>query len=226
MSKVRLTQNYLLVVAATLMIVAVAVNYSLNVAFNDPTTNQSVETIATQKPEPTVEFETKKSTFTSPLNQIDKRVAKKKFGTYVTPQNSPVSPEKFTGYHTGWDFEILVGEKDKDVAVVAFCDGKIVYKNSVSGYGGVLIQRCTIDKQVITVLYGHLRLSSIVKKIGDSLDHGSKIGLLGTGFTAETDGERKHLHFSLHRGTEINLKGYVSNKLQLIDWIDPAKYLD
>jgi hypothetical protein len=30
---------------------------------------------------------------------------KKPFGIYITPENSPVQPENFTGYHTGIDVE-------------------------------------------------------------------------------------------------------------------------
>jgi len=210
-----------------LFIVGVATaNYFQDRDNNDGQTNQAPEVISTQKTEPEPVFEEEKTTFVTPLDNIDQRVTKKKFGTYVTPQKSPVSPEKFTGYHTGWDFEILDGEQNQDVAVVAFCDGKIVYKNFVSGYGGVVIQQCRIDGQTMTALYGHLRLASVTKKVGDSLKHGDKIGVLGKANSSETDGERQHLHFSLHRGTSINLRGYVSSQLQLIDWIDPAKYLD
>lgn len=208
------------------LITTVTVSYFKDRSNNAGQTNLSPETADTQKAEPAPVYEQEKETFTAPLDNINKRVTKKKFGTYVTPQNSPVSPEKFTGYHTGWDFEILAGEDNKDVSVAAFCDGKIAYKNNVSGYGGVVIQNCKIEEQVMTVLYGHLRLSSVSKSVGDELEHGDKIGLLGTGNSSETDGERKHLHFSLHRGAAISLRGYVSSKLQLLDWIDPAKYLD
>jgi murein DD-endopeptidase MepM/ murein hydrolase activator NlpD len=214
-----------LTVAVFIVGVATA-NYLQERSNNAGQTNLAPETINTQKTEPKPVFEEEKTTFATPLNKTDQRVTKKKFGTYVTPQNSPVSPEKFTGYHTGWDFEILAGEASSDVAVVAFCDGKIVYKNFVNGYGGVVIQQCQIDGQSMTALYGHLRLASVTKKVGDSLAPGDKIGLLGNGNSSETDGERKHLHFSLHRGTSINLRGYVGSQLLLIDWIDPAKYLD
>src|SRR5579863_6635904 len=42
---------------------------------------------------------------TEPISGGLSRVTKKPFGIYVTPQNSPVQPEKFTGFHTGIDFE-------------------------------------------------------------------------------------------------------------------------
>ena len=38
------------------------------------------------------------SEFQSPLDRAGERVTKKPFGKFVTPQNSPVQPEKFYGY--------------------------------------------------------------------------------------------------------------------------------
>jgi hypothetical protein len=47
------------------------------------------------------------------------------FGIYITKQNSPVQPERFTGYHAGTDFETFPEEKDTDVVINAICDGKL-----------------------------------------------------------------------------------------------------
>ena len=33
------------------------------------------------------------------------RITKKPFGIFITTQNSPVQPERFSGYHTGVDVE-------------------------------------------------------------------------------------------------------------------------
>lgn len=152
-------------------------------------------------------------------------MTKKTFGTYVTPQNSPVMPERFTGYHTGWDFEIFPDELDKDVVVSAFCGGNLRLKETASGYGGVAVEECTIDGVAMTVIYGHLKLSSVSVKAGDKLAPGDRIGLLGVNKSSETDGERKHLHFDIHKGTSTNIRGYVSTADQLKDWIDPKTYL-
>jgi len=222
----KLTTYLVLIAVAVVIVVKVIDDYRVFNGDSLTAVNQSPETVVTQKTKPKPIFETKKTSFTSPLDQIDKRVTKKKFAKYVTPQNSPISPEKFTGYHTGWDFEIFPGEERSDVTVVAFCDGTVIYKKYVSGYGEVLVQECRLDEQELTVLYGHLRLSSIDKVVGNKLAHGDAIGVLGTGDSIETDGERKHLHFSLHRGNTIDLRGYVKDQLLLINWIDPAKYLD
>lgn len=165
------------------------------------------------------------STPQPPLDKASQRVTKKKFGTYVTPKNSPVQPERFMGYHTGVDFEILPDEKTQDVTVHAVCSGTLVLKEYASGYGGVATQSCSLNGESITVIYGHLRLSSIALNDGDSIETGEKLGVLGTGYSSETDGERKHLHLAFHKGTATNILGYVSSKDQLSDWIDPCLYV-
>lgn len=99
--------------------------------------------------------------FQSPLDRPKERITKKTFGIYITPQNSPVQPERFTGYHTGVDFEILPGEENVPVTVKAFCDGKLIQKGTASGYGGYAVQACSIAGQSTTVVYGHLDLATI-----------------------------------------------------------------
>lgn len=93
------------------------------------------------------------------------------------------------------------------------------------GYGGIAVQACKLDNQNITVIYGHLRLPSIVSNVGQELASGDKLAVLGTGFSQETDGERKHLHLGIHKGTAINILGYVQNPAELQNWIDITKYL-
>lgn len=146
------------------------------------------------------------------------RITKKPFGLYVDPENSPVSPEKFSGFHTGIDFEMK--DDESNVLISAACTGDVVYKKSVSGYGGVLIQRCTYQGNLVTVLYGHIRLTSVTQQVGDTLRIGQPFALLGKGFSAETDGERQHLHFGIHKGEQIELKGYVQTEQELTDWMD------
>jgi hypothetical protein len=51
------------------------------------------------------------------------------------------------------------------------------------------------------------------------------LAVLGTGFSTETDGERKHLHLGIHKGTAINILGYVQNSSELNNWVDITKYL-
>jgi murein DD-endopeptidase MepM/ murein hydrolase activator NlpD len=168
---------------------------------------------------------TASASLVAPIIRARERVTKKQYGTQVSPSRSPVSPERFTGFHTGVDFEIFPGEENADVPVAAACDGTVLLARYVGGYGGVLVQSCTVAGQAVTVLYGHLRLASITAKVGDGLRSGDRIAVLGTGYSAETDQERRHLHLAVHRGSGVELRGYVSTQAQLAGWIDPLTLL-
>lgn len=181
---------------------------------------------STFAPIPTNTQKVENQSCSAPIKDYQKRVTKKPFGVYITPQNSPVQPERFTGHHTGTDFEILPGEENQKVEVFSFCTGKIIFKGSVSGYGGVLVQSCKINNEDITVLYGHLKLTSIQKNKGEEILQGSAFAELGKAFSTETDGERKHLHFAIHKGTAIDFKGYVQQVGDLSSWLNPLDILN
>jgi murein DD-endopeptidase MepM/ murein hydrolase activator NlpD len=159
--------------------------------------------------------------FAEPISGGKSRATKKPFGIYVSPGHSPISPERFTGFHTGADFETTPEEQQVDVPISAMCNGPLILKKYAGGYGGIAVQSCTISGQKVTVLYGHLRLSSINPAIGDEVKTGQQIAVLGTGYSAETDGERKHLHVSIHKGAFAVLSGYVQKQSELAAWIDP-----
>lgn len=161
-------------------------------------------------------------TLIPPLSRAGERVTKKPFGIFITPQNSPVQPERFQGYHTGADFEIFPSELNLPVTVRAICSGTLIYKNYVSGYGGVVVESCILNNQPVTVLYGHLKLSSVSLTTGDKLSAGDNLGILGAANTSETDGERKHLHLSIHQGTSLELRGYVQNQSELHSFLNPC----
>lgn len=162
------------------------------------------------------------SGFQPPLDRASERVTKKPFGIYITPKTSPVQPERFQGFHTGTDFEIFPEKLDADVLVRAICSGKIAVKRIASGYGGVLVQNCELNNQPATVIYGHLKLASIAKNAGDTLGAGDEIGILGKTYSSETDSERSHLHLGIHKGSAINILGYVQSQSELSGWIDPC----
>ncbi|MCX6763259.1 MAG: M23 family metallopeptidase, partial [Candidatus Moranbacteria bacterium] len=136
--------------------------------------------------------------FSAPLANAGKRITKKPFGIFITPKNSPVQPEKFQGYHTGTDFEIFLEELNMEVPVSAVCSGKLALKKYASDYGGVVVESCDLNNQPVTVIYGHLKLASITSNIGNNLNAGDKLGILGADKSAETGGERKHLHLGIH----------------------------
>lgn len=161
----------------------------------------------------------------SPIDRVLQRLSKKPFGLKVSPGHSPVSPERFSGFHTGADFETFPEEQDRDVPIFAVCDGQLLLKKSASGYGGGAMQSCHINSQDVTVIYGHLRLSSIAAQAGQEIGTGQQLAVLGQGASLETDGERKHLHLGIHKGTNIDLRGYVQKQSELDGWIDPEPYL-
>ena len=163
--------------------------------------------------------------FYLPLDRANERVTKKPFGIYINSKNSPVQPERFSGFHTGTDFEIFPEELNSPVEVRAVCDGELILKKTATGYGGVVVQSCTFDSQPVTVVYGHLKLSSVAENIGEELKAGDALGQLGADNSAETDGERKHLHLGIHQGVRVNLLGYVQTEKELAGWIDPCQYV-
>ena len=160
-----------------------------------------------------------------PLNRAGERITKKPFGIFITPQTSPVQPEKFRGYHTGTDFEILPGEENAEVSVKAVCSGKLVMKKSATGYGGVAVESCELNGEPITVVYGHLKLASININVEEKINAGDMLGILGRGYSNETNGERKHLHLGFHKGGSVNILGYVQNKSDLFKWLDACLYV-
>ena len=162
---------------------------------------------------------------TPPLSRAGERVTKKPFGMYITPTTSPVSPERFRGYHNGVDFEVFEEELHIDVPVYSICSGEILRKQYISGYGGVLVQTCSINEENWYILYGHLDLANTSVTVGDHVQMGDQMSILGNPYSTETDGERKHLHLGIYTGNEIDFRGYVSTQSELNAWIDIMTYL-
>ncbi len=155
-----------------------------------------------------------------PIDNAEDRVTKKPFGLLVSKATSPVQPERFAGYHTGVDFETFDHEKDSDVDIRVICDGPLLMKKWATGYGGVTVQKCSLENEAVTVVYGHLRLASISQAIGHEMKKGDKLGVLGKGYSSETDNERKHLHLGIHKSATVDIRGYVSDEASLTQWLD------
>lgn len=157
-----------------------------------------------------------------PVNDFFSRINKKFYGTKVSPDDSPVSPERFTGFHTGVDIEY--GDIENDVPVFAITKGEVIYSNWTKGYGGVVVLRQKIDSINYQFLYGHLDHNRL-PKLGTIIEGGENFAFLGKAYSNETDGERRHLHLSIFSGSSLNLKGYVSNLSELNLWLDPISFL-
>lgn len=164
-----------------------------------------------------------------PLERSNERQKLLKFGMYVTPDptQNPISPpERFTGYHTGLDIEILPEEKDSIVPVKTICEGKILFTGIIEGYGGVVIQECNVDNQLSSILYGHLKPSSIiVAQNNETIKPNTIVAELGADRTEETGNTRKHLHLGIHKGNHIEFLGYVTGQSELAEFIDPLPLL-
>lgn len=184
-------------------------NQAVNAPVSEPVID-SMNTIPVEQP-----------TLVYPIQNFVEQATLKLFGTYITPQTSPVQPERFQGYHNAIDVETTTEQQAVDVPIYAIADGTITRVAEVDGYGGLLIMTFELEGQTYTALYGHLRLSSISVVVGDQARVGQSLGVLGSAYSTETDGERKHLHFSLQPGISTNLRGYVSSTSSLSGWIDP-----
>lgn len=165
----------------------------------------------------------KKSEFTGkiihlPVADFTSRITKKKFGQFITPETSPVQPERFRGFHTGVDVEY--DDIDFDIPLYAVSDGTIIFSGYVNGYGGVVILEVYFRNSFYLFLYGHMRLDSLAEK-GKRVLMGEEIGILGSGYSRDTANERKHLHLSVLKGREIDFRGYTSGEEELLKWIDP-----
>ncbi len=178
-----------------------------------------------KKEEQTKEMNQVKSSIVPPLDRSKERITKKPFGILIDPKTSPVQPENFSGYHTGTDFEIFPDEVEKEIPVLSVCDGVMQIKKIAMGYGGVVATDCLIENQKVTVIYGHLNLKSVKKEVGEKIEAGERLGLLGAGYSTETYGERKHLHLGIHKGEEITLLGYVKSEKGLNSWLNPCDYV-
>lgn len=142
-----------------------------------------------------------------PVGNFDKVILKKPFGIKI-------NETRFKGFHTGTDAEYP--DVEGDVQIYSIADGTVIYSDFVSGYGGFV----AIQYPEFIGIYGHLHPSSLIKnKI--KVQQGQQIGLLGTAYSKETDGERRHLHFAILKGTNLDFRGYVQNQSDLSYWINP-----
>lgn len=153
-----------------------------------------------------------------PTRDFFMSITKKPFGIFITPEKSPVQPERFQGYHTGADAELPAG-----TPVSAIADGRVLRSGRASGYGGFVVLEHTIAGQRVVSISGHLDPASLAAA-GNAVARGQRIGEVGDAFSSETDGERAHLHFGIFVGTGVNVAGYVSSPEELTSWMNPVTF--
>ncbi len=157
-----------------------------------------------------------------PVDGFRERITKKFYGIYITPETSPVQPDRFTGYHTGVDAEFT--DAVEDIPVRAIADGTIVVKKWASGYGGVVVLKHNINGTSVFAIYGHLDPASLPLDNIVKVKAGQQIGILGDDHSEETDGVRKHLHFSIQSGDQLDMRGYVQTPEELAKWLNPLDF--
>ena len=166
---------------------------------------------------------TQAQSLAAPVKDFLSRINLKTFGQLIDPQSSPVQPERFSGYHTGIDSE-YADIINADVPIMAIADGTVKLSQRANGYGGVVILWHEIAGQTRSVLYGHLDPDRL-PKVGQNFAAGNTIGYLGIGQSAETDGERRHLHLSMRQTADLELAGYTKSATQLSEWLNPLDFL-
>lgn len=149
-----------------------------------------------------------------PIDGYQERRTFKAFGEFVS--------DRFQGYHAGDDVEYA--DTATEVPVRAIADGVVKYHGRVSGYGGVMIIEHDVAGEKVLATYGHLDIQSSSLKVNDAVVRGQTLAILGAGETAETDGERKHLHFALRPAGKVVLAGYAATPTLLAEWINATDF--
>ncbi|MGY3718590.1 peptidoglycan DD-metalloendopeptidase family protein [Sutcliffiella cohnii] len=108
------------------------------------------------------------------------------FGTRIDPKNGTKA------YHSGVD----IGKRGEIVPIVASANGRVVQSGDNNTYGQSVIIEHIIDGEVWQTLYAHMVTGSIRVQVGDLVEKGQILGLMGA--TGRVTGP--HLHFEVHRG--------------------------
>lgn len=193
---------------------------------NSSQSNQTptpTSTPTTNQPAPTLVY---------PISQFFDRITANDFGQYwpaggTTNPDIKVCPKAtyYVGYHTANDLETFVNEQNTPVPVYAIAAGTVQEAGPVSGYGGLIVLKSTINGNVYTIYYGHIDLGTKTVSTGDSVSAGQKIAELGPACSSINGNVRKHLHFGMRKGNSADVKGYVPSQSDLSAWVDPKSLL-
>jgi murein DD-endopeptidase MepM/ murein hydrolase activator NlpD len=167
-----------------------------------------------------------------PISNFSSRATENLFGSYFAPGGSSNPDRKvcknatyYSGYHTAIDLETTADETNSSVPVLAIASGIVRQAGSVSGYGGLIVIEYDLSGSKYTAYYGHVDISTVSLKKDQKVNIGDKLGELGAACSSSNGDVRKHLHFGLHKGTAIDVCGYVPNQNELSAWVDPALLL-
>lgn len=168
-----------------------------------------------------------------PMDKYYERQTVKGFGQYIDNnfykgKENLFPYNRFYGYHSGIDLEIFPEGITEKVPVYAISSGTVTFIGTLSGYGGVILEK--LDNENASALYGHVKIQNLSFKVGDRIDIGNGpviLTYLGDQFSAETSKERKHLHFGIHKGIDLYFKGHESSLAQVeAKWFDPNQFLE
>ncbi len=71
-----------------------------------------------------------------------------------------------------------------------------------------------------------MKINNLNFQAGDRVKAGQKITYLGAAFSEETGGEREHLHFGIHKGSDEYFFGHEETLENLkANWENPALFL-
>lgn len=215
-------KKYPLILIAILVILILGLAImSQKKSSNPPAKNPTTSTTAEKNP-----IENANYKYFYPINNYEGRLTVRWFGKYVSAsEKPPTCGRTFVGFHDADDLEIFKGEVNETVPVYAIADSKLIEFSEVAGYGGLLVLEANINGQKYTLNYGHIKLSSVRFQKGDDVPAGAQVAELGQGCSAETDGERKHLHFAIHKGDGVDVRGYLNSEQELASWENPKEFL-
>lgn len=163
-----------------------------------------------------------------PMARYSDRLTVRWYGKRVTSadREAIACGVSYEGIHTADDLEVSESEIDQEVPIYAIAAGTILQVGATDGYGGLIVANHTLNGQPVTVYYGHIDLGQTDLKIGDRVEAGEQISVLGGHCSPASGNERKHLHFGILNDTDIDVRGYVSSENDLREWIDPKKALE
>ena len=124
-----MNRPHLIITVLVLIVLGFGIQAFVN--YDKQPANEPIQTNDQISPSPTPPNQASEPKLAAPIDKADQRVTKKPVGIFITKANSPVSPERFYGYHTGTDFETFSEEANVFVPVYAICEGKIKKTNCI-----------------------------------------------------------------------------------------------